>query len=73
VTAKRAKVASTTKPSISDSQSNRPVGGDITPGVGSQRKGKNFAHGATPGTKTPNGQYYSSSVVDQQNLNEKPC
>jgi hypothetical protein len=73
VTAKRAKVASTTKPSISDGQSNRQTGGDMTKVVGSERSNKGFKHGATPGTKTPNGQYYSSSVVDQQNLNEKPC
>lgn len=74
-TARRAPVASTTKPSISDPMSNRPVGGDMTPGVGSRRKGKQFAHGDTPGSRAvdPATNWHSAALVDTSTSRDTPA
>lgn len=71
-TAKRPKVVQTTKPSISSAGMNIETGGDMTRGVGSQRKGANFKHGATPGTKASKPGYCSGSMVDESARKMQP-
>jgi hypothetical protein len=68
-TAKRERVVQTTHPSISDGNSNRQTGGDMTVGVGSARTNTKIRKGVTPGSpviSNPTSRSYSA-IADGNN------
>lgn len=68
-TAKRAPVASTTKPTISSGDSNVQTGGDMTRGVGSPRKNSKLVKGKTPGSnvQSAGSNRHYGAIVDRDN------